>query len=240
MNAPRRPLLALAASLMFPACVMPGQKPVSGESLAVTSCGESGLIDDMEDNNNQGAVVEGRGGYWYTYKDPDGTTVDPPAGSEGGVFTQSEPGANGSQFAARVHGRLSGAAINYGAMGLNFLDPKDGYDASRYQGVAFWAKKGPGGISRVRVKFPDVNTDADGEVCSECFNDFGADITLTESWQRYVVLFSKMRQEEGWGAPRPRRIDKSQLYAIQFQARGAGQAYDIWVDDIEFVGCGDE
>lgn len=222
-------------------CVMPGQKPKLSNSLEgeVASCGPEGLLDDGEDNNNQSAVVEGRGGYWYTYVDDTGSTVDPPAGSQGGTFTMTEGGANGSKFAARVHGKLSPAQINFGAMGMNFVDPKDAYDASKYGGISFWAKKGAGGTGKVRVKVPDANTDEEGGICKECFNDFGADLNLTEAWQKFTLPFSKMRQMEGWGSPRPRKIDKSKLYGIQFQAQGPGVTYDIWVDDIQFVGCGE-
>ena len=50
---------------------MPGQKPVLSSSTEAQSaeCGDDALIDDGEDNNNQTAVREGRGGYWYTYVD---------------------------------------------------------------------------------------------------------------------------------------------------------------------------
>lgn len=236
----RTPLmLALAPALASGACVMPGQKPVDKSALAATECGPEGLIDDMEDNNNQGSVVEGRGGYWYTYVDETGSTVDPPAGAQGGQFFMTEGGANGSKFAARVKGNLSGAAINFGAMGVNLVDPKDTYDASKYAGISFWAKRSGGTTAKVRVKFPDINTDEEGGNCKECFNDFGMDLNLSESWQKYVVLFGKAKQEVGWGSPRPRKISANGLYAVQFQARGAGE-YDVWVDDIKFVGCGDE
>jgi endoglucanase len=239
-----RSLALLAGTLVFAdtACVMPGQKPVlsSAPEAQGAACGPDALADDGEDNNNQSAVKEGRGGYWYTYVDDTGSTVDPPAGAEGGTFTMSEGGAEGSQFAARVRGQLSTAQINFGAMGMNFTDPKDVYDASKYAGISFWAKKGPGGISKMRMKVPDINTDEAGEVCGECFNDFGMDIELTESWQKYVVPFSKMKQQAGWGQPRPRKIDASQVYGIQFQAQAPGGAYDIWVDNIAFVGCDGE
>lgn len=230
---------SLAVAFTVSGCVMPGQKaklPNSTEAIA-TSCGDEGLIDNMEDNNNQTMVVEGRGGYWYTYVDEVGSTVDPPAGSQGGVFTQSEGGANGSKFAARVHGTLGTGAVIFGAAGMNFTDPKDAYDASKYAGISFWAKRGPGALPTIRVKVPDVNTDSEGGNCKECFNDFGADITLTESWQKYVLPFSKMKQMEGWGSPRPRKIDSTQVYCLQFQAQAPGATFDIWVDDIEFVGC---
>ena len=71
-------------------------------------------------------------------------------------------------------------------MGMNFIDPKGQYDASKYAGIPFWAKKGPDSTGKVRLKVPDVNTDPDGGVCTECFNDFGADIVLTNDWKLYA------------------------------------------------------
>ena len=52
-------------------------------------CGPNGLIDDGEDGNNQNLPNDNRGGYWYTFKDKGTTTVDPPAGEEGGTFAMS-------------------------------------------------------------------------------------------------------------------------------------------------------
>lgn len=232
-------LLPLVAALALPACIMPGQKPRVGSmgSDSLNVCGPDGLIDDGEDNNNQGAVVEGRGGYWYTYVDDGGSTVDPPAGAAGGTFTMSPGGANGSKFAARVHGTLGGGAIVFGAMGVNLVDPKDVYDASRYQGIAFWAKKGAGSAPKVRFKVPDGNTDEEGGVCKECFNDFGVDLNLTDDWKQYVVPFRSMKQMEGWGSPRPRALDRKKVYGLQWQASTPGATYDIWIDDIAFIGC---
>jgi len=241
----RASVLASAVAAAVPAgltatsgCVMPGQKPVLGTSMAALAapCGPEALIDDGEDNNNQGVVSEGRGGYWYTYMDETGSTIEPMAGSLGGVFMMSEGGANGSNFAMRMHGQLSSAAINFGAMGVNFTDPKDLYDASMYSGVTFWAKKGPGGIDTVRVKFPSVQTDPEGGMCQKCYDDFGMDIKLSTSWKQYTILFSKTRQL-GWGDPK-RRLDTTGLFAMHFQAQAPGAGFDLWVDDIAFVGCG--
>jgi len=218
-------------------CVMPGQKPVLSSSVEaqVTECDDEALIDDGEDNNNQGAVKEGRGGYWYTYVDEMGSTVNPPAGSVGGQFTMSEGGAENSQFAARINGTLASGGVIFGAMGVNFTDPKDVYDASKYGGISFWAKRGAGSVDTVRVKMPDINTDPEGENCSKCFDDFGADITLTESWKKYVIPFSRLKQQ-GWG-DKKRLVEKSQVFGLQWQAQVPGGSYDIWVDDIRFVGC---
>jgi hypothetical protein len=229
------PTLLAGAQL---ACIMPGQKPaLASDSEVLGTCGGEGLLDDGEDNNNQGAVVEGRGGYWYTYVDDAGSTITPTAGSQGGTFTMSPGGANGSKYAARFHGKLTGGTVVFGAVGLNLVDPKDAYDASKYTGVAFWAKKGPGAIGTLRFKVPDANTDEEGGRCKECFNDFGATIELTEGWKRYVVPFKRMKQEEGWGAPRPRSIDRKSVYGLQWQVSQPGASFDVWIDDVELLGC---
>ena len=125
-------------------------------------------------------------------------------------------------------------------MGFNFLDPKGGYDASKYQGVSFWAKKGPGSTGSIRLKMPDAYTDPDGGNCSECFNDMGMDLTLTEEWQLYTIPFFALKQQQGWGRPRRTSVDDTQMYGLQFQVTEPGQPYDIWVDQIRFTGCGSD
>jgi hypothetical protein len=49
-----------------------------------------GLIDDLEDNNNQVSQVGGRGGYWWAAKDDKGSTIEPI-----GEMKMSEGGAHG-------------------------------------------------------------------------------------------------------------------------------------------------
>ena len=232
-------LPGLAALLLLPACIMPGQKPAIGNNaVALDSCGDDGLIENGEDGNNQVLVRDGRNGYWYTYVDEAGSTVVPEAGSRGGTFSMSPGGANGSKYAANVQGKIgNGSDVVFGAVGLNFVDPKGPFDASRYNGLAFWARKGPGSYGKVRLKVPDANTTTEGGVCRECFNDFGMDINLTEAWQHFVFPFKKMKQMPDWGSPRPRAINKSKLYGMQWQVNAPGASFDIWIDDVEFVGC---
>lgn len=201
-------------------------------------CSQDGLVDDGEDQNNQTLPIAGRGGYWYTFVDKEGSMVTPKAGEQGGVFKMSPGGAEGSKFAARMHGSIGTAEIVYSGMGLNFTEPKGPYDASRYKGVAFWGKKGPGSTSKVRLKVPDVNTDPDGGVCGECFNDFGIDFKLTNEWQFYVIPFSEMSQMKGWGSPKKSEITSGKIYGVQFQVNDPGQKYDIWIDNVQFTGCG--
>jgi hypothetical protein len=224
--------------VLAPACIMPGKTPAiggAGEKLA--SCGADGLIDDMEDNNNQGKAVAGRGGYWYSFADDFGTTVEPEASAHGVAFTMSPGGANDSKYAANLKGHVGHGQIVQGGMGVNLVDPKGPYDASQYKGIAFWAKKGPGSYGKVRLKVPDINTDGDAGVCTECFNDFGADLDLGETWQHFVFTWRKLKQLPDWGSPRPHRINPAKLFGVQWQVNKPGAGFDIWIDDVEFIGC---
>jgi hypothetical protein len=110
------------------------------------------------------------------------------------------------------------------------------YNASKYTGISFFAKKGSTTANgAVRVKVPDRNTDPTGGICTSCSNDFGVDLTLTTTWTKYTIPFSGMTQQAGWGAPRPAKIDPTGVVAVQFQVGTTGQVYDIWVDDVTFT-----
>jgi endoglucanase len=80
-----------------------------------------------------------------------------------------------------------------------------------------------------------MNTDPDGAVCTECFNDFGGDLNLTTDWKKYIFPFKKMTQEPDWGAPRKPHIVPSTIYGVQFQVKVPNASYDIWVDDLQFL-----
>jgi len=198
-------------------------------------CPHEFQVDDLEDNNNQVLIQKGRNGYWYTFVDKAGTTITPPSQ---GTFLVSAGGAGGSQHAAHMMGKMAGSgAPLFAGMGFSFTDPKAAYDATAFTGVSFFAKVGAGSTANVRLKVPDVNTDPAGKVCTECFNDFGADLTLSGEWKRYTIPFATMKQMEGWGAPHPANIDKSKLYGLQWQVTETGVSYDIWVDNIQLTGC---
>jgi len=208
--------------------------PAATTTVAVgKDCGPNGLIDDGEDGNNQNLPNDNRGGYWYTFKDKGTTTVEPTAGEEGGTFAMSE-GGHDSQYAARYHGTIGTGAIVFSGMGMNFIDPKGAYDASKYAGISFWAKKGADSTGKLRLKVPDSNTDPDGGVCTECFNDFGANIVLTNDWKLYSFPFKTMKQLPDWGAPHKPHITPSKIYGVQFQVNVPRSTYDIYIDDLKF------
>jgi endoglucanase len=231
-------LLLFVAALATSSCIA-GPSPGGAAAPTATnlkSCGPSGLIDDGEDGNNQVADANrALGGYWYTFSDKAGSSITPKAGAEGGKFTMSPGGANKSQYGANMKGKVAVGDIVYAGMGLNFVDPKGPYDASKFKGVSFWAKKGPGSTGKVRLKVPDTNTDPEGKVCTACFNDFGKELSLSDEWTKYTVSYDEMRQLSGWGAPRPASVLAQKLYGLQWQVNQPGAAFDIWIDDVEFL-----
>ncbi len=89
--------------------------------------------------------------------------------------------------------------------------------------------------AKVRLKVPDANTDPDGGACTECFNDFGGDLTLTTEWKQYIFPWKSMKQMPGWGNPRKPHITPSKIFGIQFQVNVPSANYDIYVDDLKFV-----
>ena len=197
------------------------------------ACEKAALIDDAEDRNDQVLVGNGRAGYIYTYLDELGTTIKPPSSA----FRMDRGGAGGSRYAAHITGKLAPSGEVYAGMGMDLRYPRKPYNASRYTGVAFAAKVGKGSSPYVRFKVPDVNTDPDGKICTECFNDFGVGVELSEEWTRYEVPWSELKQEGGWGNPRPEAIDPSKIMALQWQIASAGSSFDIWIDDVSFIGC---
>jgi hypothetical protein len=196
------------------------------------TCEGQALVENAEDRNDQVLLRGNRNGYIYTYLDKAGSTILPTESQ----FRMEKGGAD-SNYAIHVHGKLAPTGETFAGVGLDLRDPRKPYDASKYKGVSFVAKVGKGSSPYVRFKIPDANTDPDAKVCTECFNDFGIGIELTEEWTRYEVPFSELKQEGGWGKPRPPAVDPSKLMALQWQVTSAGTAFDIWIDDVSFIGC---
>lgn len=230
-------VIALGASLL--GCKAQPTHPKNAETSWGKPCSKAdALIDDGDDGDNQTKVIGYRGGYWYTFAEGEDTSVWPMAGAKGGTFEMSPGGAESSPFGARFKGQVGlGEGVKLAGMGMNFLDPKGPYDASGFDGFSFWAKVGPGSARTVRLKVPDVNTDPDGGKCSECFNDFGMTLTLTEEWEHYRIAFSQLKQLPGWGSPKAFSISEDQIFGFQIQIDDKGQPFDIWVDQIRFTGC---
>lgn len=196
------------------------------------SCQDKAMIDDGEDRNDQILVRDGRGGYFYTFVDSAGSSIEP-----GAAFKMDKPGGNDSKYAVHIKGQLAAGGEVYAGVGLDFRSPRGPYNASKYKGVAFLAKTAASGGAQVRFGVPDVNTDPAGKVCTECFNNFGINVDLTDQWTRFEVPFTEMHQQPAWGNPRPEAIDVSKLISLTWQISAPGTTYDVWIDDITFIGC---
>ncbi len=197
-----------------------------------TSCSQLAMIDDGEDDDQQALAREGRGGYWYVFADK-GSEIKPGPSA----FRLAKGGPGDSQRAFRMRGQIGTGQDVYAGLGLSFVEPKGPYDGARYRGIAFAAKRSPDSTAAIRFKVPDANTEPGGGVCQECYNDFGIDFQIAEHWTRYVVDFADLKQEQGWGTPRPPAVDASKLFGLQWQVATPGAKFDIWLDDISFVGC---
>lgn len=192
--------------------------------------GDDGLIENFEDEDSQIAKQDGRVGYWWFHTDPNGSTLEP------GSFMPEKGGANGAGHSMHIWGTTATAEGAYGSS-MGFTLGRDGtYDASKYIGIRFKARAKEGTSRGIRFKIADVNTHQDAGVCTDCWNHFGTDVTLTNDWEEYVVLFDDMFQEAGWGSPRPSGLTVDKLWGVDITIK-PGRTFDFWVDDFEFISC---
>jgi hypothetical protein len=213
-----------------PAAGPGGTAPV--KRCRATRPADDGALDDFEDGNTQLTKSSGRDGYWFSAKDPKGSTID---------MQTVEPGAGGSELALHMSGKTAEGTAEDGSwgvqLGANFVNEQGTlYDASKYAGFSFKAKAAPGSSKKVRFKIGDVNTHKDAGVCITCWNHFGKDLVLTEEWKEYKVMFSTADQEPGWGNPRPISVTPAKLIGINWSV-GPNQTYDMWFDDLTFLDC---
>jgi endoglucanase len=234
----------VSAAEAAPPAVQMGSSPAAAQPVRIplvplkTCSGEAGaaadgLVDDLEDGNGQVATLAGRSGYWYSAADPKGSTI-----SGAGAFAPSDGGASGSKKAARATGKTATGEGAWGAtFGFTFLPDNQAYDVSRYAGISFWAKASDKSTKNVRFKVGDANTRPEGKVCnSACWNHFGQDLTLTSDWQQYTVKFADLKQQDGWGDPRPATLAAQHAMSLDWSVT-AGQDFDIWVDDVKLIDC---
>ena len=233
-------VMALFAALAVSACRFP-VKPIVGPppSRAGTGlCDASTVIDDAE-----GGPLSKK---WVAVIDQSGSMIDPRnfaanAGGERGDFKMDAPGGNCSGHAAHIAGYIapiSDAHETYASLAMTFTKPYSFYDASRYSGIGFFARRGPGAFRRVRVSVLDVNTAENGKICRECSNTFGKEIEIGETWQWHVVPFADMAQRGSWGNPRPPYVAVHAVSMLfwSFESGLPGE-FDLWIDDVRFVGC---
>ncbi|MGA7741288.1 MAG: hypothetical protein WBP56_15535 [Polyangia bacterium] len=232
--------------VLVPVCIGTGTAPSGGSGgTGGSAIGSSGgscpgldplheeLIDNMNDGSRYIPQINGRAGAWSDSDDstPGSSMFPDPAGP----FTMTWTGDPCRQYAAYVYG---GPFVDWGAdfwFGLG-----SPYNASAYTGIDFWAKIDAGTTSVLRVAFPDKDTDPDGGLCqtnvtgpTQCYDHYGARITLTTTWTKYTVPFSSLSQD-GWGRP-GLAFDPSTLYEVLFQIP-VDARFGVWIDDVAFTG----
>jgi hypothetical protein len=225
-----------------------------GDAIANCPIGTDDLISDFLIDNGI-FPADGRQGGWYVYGDTNGT-FDPPKVDNAAYpidMTTGNPNCSGPGSL-----RLKAAGfIGFGAaMGTDFkprapadggaLGPKGTYDASKYRGVAFWAKSAAP-MKLVQVKFPDVNTDTEaplhenpicilnpasamncspylvklGESADAGTGDFAkyATAQINTTWKRFEILFADTKQDStnpGF-KPTPDKLDTTRLLGMAIQ-----------------------
>jgi hypothetical protein len=232
MNRRRTPhalWVTLAAIAVVPACGGDASGPPP--SAAIDCSGDPSLILETITTFDLGS--DG----WYSYNDhTPGSTADPSDAIYPVPVTELPQGDRCDSMYA-VHLRASGLADWGGGLGTQFPDrPKD---ASAFDGIAFWAKKGPDSFSALRLGVYDVYSSREGGYCdpkapdrdpNRCDDSFGSFVNLSLSWRFYAIEFAEMRQG-GWGKHAPTfAVDK--LYGLNF-AYQAGN-WDVWIDDVSF------
>lgn len=136
------------------------------------------------------------------------------------------------------------------------------FDISRYKAVTFWgmttSPDPTKGSLRVKIQFPDTDTDPRGQVCngggpnnSRCYNSYGAYFEFTTNWQQFTVLLDPgvdkvpppggIAIDPSWGYQQAQWLPK-EVYGISWQAQkdtapdaGPPLTTDIWIDDVYFV-----
>jgi hypothetical protein len=136
------------------------------------------------------------------------------------------------------------------------------FDISRYKAVTFWGMTTTPdpmkGSLRVKVQFPDTDTDPRGQVCngggpntSKCYNSYAAYVEFTTSWQQFTVLLDPgtdrvpppggIAIDPSWGYQQAQWLPNA-VYGINWQAQkdtlpdaGPPLEADIWIDDVYFV-----
>jgi hypothetical protein len=185
------------------------------------------MIDDFEDLDDITLEVDNRAGGWYSYTDEYATT---PQVME--WLPTEDPAASGS---AVMH--VSGSGFEYSGVGFGLRWTETGdefcyYDASYYDGIAFWAK-GTGSV-RVALQNPSVRPLVAGGSCPDtasCWDSHGYDVALSSDWSYHRVGFAGVRQA-GWGTSVGDFLPE-ELFVVEFQFPTA-TSYDVSIDDVAF------
>ena len=229
------------------------------------------LISDFKLDNSIFASTDGRQGGWYVYGDKSGT-YDPPVVSNTAFAIDTANGNADCSGAGSL--RLKGTGFKEwgAALGTDFRPRADvaagmtaegrgykqTYDASKYRGVAFWAKSSMP-LKNVSVKFPDFfqDNEAQSEMvgcvlasgtrynCSPYLVMLGstnaafmkyADRKIDMTWKRFEVFFEDAKQDTGnpgWVMPPGDKLNKDKLVGLAIQINADYSSGSPMANDFE-------
>jgi len=212
--------------------------------VALTGCGsgviegrEPTLVDDVEDGDDAIIPQAGRQGSWFAFASnqtgDDKVEVDL-------VVRDDRPGSTFSaHFAETVE--------EYGGLGVSLAEVS--YDASRYSGVTFWARRSEGSLGTFYVAFPNIDTHDKIGTCrtadppKKCNDHWACRVQIGTEWQRFAVLFDELAQA-GWDDfYHVDAFQRAGLKDITLNVRGGTGvqvSFELWLDDIAFIREGDE
>lgn len=212
----------------------------------------------MEDQTGRICAGAGRTGVWYVMSD--GFDSVWPALEQPGipVLPQTIPERGGVSRSAmylsvQAGTRSGSSASECWGSGLGFDLNYDGasygsYDASAYEGFAFWARGTAGLVVEARASTIATTLTTYGGTCPLEFCDpYFYAVTLSTEWTWYKVLFSELKHL-GWqggsdGGPFTYAkidFDKQQLTNIQFLVHKYSTCntypaqFEFWIDDVTF------
>jgi hypothetical protein len=191
----------------------------------VVARGNEPLIEDWEEQDSAALRLDGRSGNWLTFDD--GTAKQNVASSS--QLRPSRLSGGRSRYGLHLSGgRFSDWGVSFGTD----LATGSCYDASAYDGIAFWAK---GEIAvYVGVQVIDVQSPKFGGFCSgdSCYNSHRKRVNLSPTWQRHVVRWSELEQLNPSGRfP----LDTKRIRFLEFTIMREDTPFDLWIDDVSFV-----
>ncbi len=190
------------------------------------------LIDDVEDGDILIRPVEHRTGYWWTFDDK--TCSHSPAVAQ----AEAPGGRNPSRFAMHV-GAHDCFTYGFGiVLTLNRVSIFNcAYDASRYDGVYFWARSGQSPVTALfevatRQTEP-LSFGGDGSCEPHCWDTHSVYVELTPVWKQYSAYWTDLRQR-GFGE-KPVPFDAKQIAAIHLSTSATPRNFrEIWIDQVAF------
>ena len=206
------------------------------------------LIDDMEDDNATIIIRRDndRSGVWFAFNNDNSFGDQEPKPNSPFYMDELDPARGSSHYAA--HTRGSGFVDWSGGIGFD-LRSQLAYDASRYAGFGFWARRDADASARLRADVTDRNTTPYGGQCDSeatcsrdracdpalmaCYDNFGVALELSEEWQFYSYGWDELSQA-GWSGNFYSEITRTEIYGIRFQSEPETE-FEFWIDDVAFV-----